>query len=73
MAQLTGQGWTTGLAQLLVELHVAVELAKAAGLHDVAAPCRASGNSLVLASRNSRVVRRVVSTGSRLGWPAAVG
>ena len=31
MAELTGQGWTTGLAQLLVELHVAVELAKAAG------------------------------------------
>jgi len=31
MAELTGQGWTTELAQLLVELHVAVELAKAAG------------------------------------------
>ena len=31
MAELTGQTWTTELAQLLVELHVAVELAKAAG------------------------------------------
>ena len=31
MAELTGQAWTTELAQLLVELHVAVELAKAAG------------------------------------------
>jgi len=31
MAELTGQGWTTELAQLLIELHVAVELAKAAG------------------------------------------
>jgi len=35
--------------------------------------CRASGNSLVLASRNSLVVRGVVSTGSGPGWPAAVG
>jgi len=31
MAELTGQAWTTELAELLVELHVAVELAKAAG------------------------------------------
>jgi len=31
MAELTGQTWTTELAQLLVELHVAVQLAKAAG------------------------------------------
>ena len=31
MAELTGQAWTTRLAQLLVELHSAVELAKAAG------------------------------------------
>ena len=31
MAELTGQAWTTELAELLVELHVSVELAKAAG------------------------------------------
>jgi len=31
MDELTGQAWTTQLAELLVELHVAVELAKAAG------------------------------------------
>ena len=31
MAELTGQGWTTELAELLVKLHLAVELAKAAG------------------------------------------
>jgi len=31
MAELTGQGWTTEVGELLVELHVAVELAKAAG------------------------------------------
>jgi len=31
MAELTGQAWTTRLAELLVELHSAVELAKAAG------------------------------------------
>ncbi len=31
MAELTGQGWTTELGELLVELHIAVELAKAAG------------------------------------------
>lgn len=31
MAELTGQGWPTQLAELLVELHVAVEVAKAGG------------------------------------------
>ncbi len=31
MAELTGQAWTTELAELLVELHIAVELAKVAG------------------------------------------
>ena len=35
--------------------------------------CRASGNSLVLASRNSLVVRGVCSTESWLGWLMAAG
>ena len=35
--------------------------------------CRASGNSLVLASRNSLVVRGVVATGLGVGWPVAAG
>ena len=31
IAELTGQGWPTALAELLVELHVAVQTAKASG------------------------------------------